>query len=174
MRDSIPRRIKKAERRVWGRFFHAFLLPSFVTSFSLGLVWAWLCLSPASVAHGQAPSAPALPAALERPEATRPEQRAELQRQLDRQAGVLEAQSAVVKTVATRHRGIGRLLRALRRAARCTARVDYGQIDSADLQGIAELGQVVEVASGGDGDGNGEPSGSSNWDELIWSEDNWG
>ena len=70
------------------------------TPFSLGFVLAWLCLTLASVAHGQAPSAPALPAALERPEATRPEQRAELQRQLERQASVLEAQSAVVKTVA--------------------------------------------------------------------------
>lgn len=42
---------------------------------------------------------PTIPAAFEQPEASRPEQRAELQRELDRQAKVLEAQSAVVKIV---------------------------------------------------------------------------
>ncbi|MCE5303587.1 MAG: trypsin-like peptidase domain-containing protein [Planctomycetaceae bacterium] len=43
---------------------------------------------------------PALPAALQRPESTRPEQRAELQHELERNAKLLEAQSAVVRTVA--------------------------------------------------------------------------
>ncbi|MEN6406405.1 MAG: trypsin-like peptidase domain-containing protein [Thermoguttaceae bacterium] len=43
---------------------------------------------------------PTLPAALLRPESSRPEQRAELQRELDRNAKLLEAQSAVVRTVA--------------------------------------------------------------------------
>lgn len=43
---------------------------------------------------------PALPTALQLPEASRPEQRAELQRELARQARVLDAQSAVVKLVA--------------------------------------------------------------------------
>lgn len=43
---------------------------------------------------------PALPAALQVPEASQPEQRAELQRELERQARVLDAQSAVVKLVA--------------------------------------------------------------------------
>ena len=42
---------------------------------------------------------PAMPAAFEQPEASRPEQRAELHRELERQAKVLEAQSAVVKIV---------------------------------------------------------------------------
>ena len=52
----------------------------------------------AATAHAQ--SSPALPAALERPSDARPEQRAELQRELERHAQVLEAQSAVVKIVA--------------------------------------------------------------------------
>jgi serine protease Do len=59
-----------------------------------------LCLLAAPVALAQAPSAPALPAVLERPEATRPEQRAELQKELERHAKLIEAQSAVVKIVA--------------------------------------------------------------------------
>jgi serine protease Do len=59
-----------------------------------------LCLLTVSVAGAQAPSAPATPAALERPEASRPEQRADLQRELERQAKLIEAQSAVVKIVA--------------------------------------------------------------------------
>jgi serine protease Do len=54
-----------------------------------------LCL--AVVARGQTPSA--LPAALERPGAVDPEQRAALRRELDRHADVLEAESAVLKIV---------------------------------------------------------------------------
>jgi serine protease Do len=50
------------------------------------------------MAHAQ--SSPALPTALERPVDARPETRAELRRQLERHAEVLEAQSAAVKIVA--------------------------------------------------------------------------
>ena len=59
-----------------------------------------LCLLITATAQAQTPPPTALPAALERPEGTRPEQRAVLQRELERQAEVLEAQSAVVKIVA--------------------------------------------------------------------------
>ena len=45
-------------------------------------------------------SSSALPAALERPSDVRPETRAELRRELERHAEVLEAQSAVLKIVA--------------------------------------------------------------------------
>ena len=55
------------------------------------------CLLLTAAANAQTPT---LPAALERPEATRPEQRAELQRELGRHAAILEAQSGVVKCVA--------------------------------------------------------------------------
>ena len=48
----------------------------------------------------QPPLGAAVPASLERPRDARPEQRAELQRELERQVSVLEAQSAVVKLVA--------------------------------------------------------------------------
>ena len=58
------------------------------------------CLSLAAAARAQAPAPTALPAALERPEASRPEQRAELQRELEHQGHLLEAQSAVLKIVA--------------------------------------------------------------------------
>jgi serine protease Do len=61
----------------------------------------WLCLALlAASAMAQPPLGAALPAALERPSDARPEQRAELQRELARQVPVLEAQSAVVKLVA--------------------------------------------------------------------------
>jgi serine protease Do len=63
----------------------------------LPLVGCWLCFHLLATASAQSP---ALPAALERPEATRPVQRAELQRALAREAQVLEAQSAVLKIVA--------------------------------------------------------------------------
>jgi serine protease Do len=52
----------------------------------------------AATAHAQ--SSPALPTALERPADARPETRAELRRQLDHHAEVLQAQSAAVKIVA--------------------------------------------------------------------------
>jgi serine protease Do len=52
----------------------------------------------AAIADAQ--SSAALPAALERPIDVRPEQRAELRRELERHAHVLEAQSAAVKIVA--------------------------------------------------------------------------
>ena len=96
MSDCIPRCTNRAKLRGRGGFPHSLRCVS-ATPLGLGLALALLCLPPASAVHAQAP---ALPAALERPEATRPEQRAELQRQLARQASLLEAQSAVVKTVA--------------------------------------------------------------------------
>jgi serine protease Do len=48
----------------------------------------------------QTASPPTLPAALERPDVTRPNQRTELQQELEQHAKVLEAQSSVVKIVA--------------------------------------------------------------------------
>ncbi len=51
-------------------------------------------------ATANAQSSAALPAALERPSDVRPETRAELRRELDRHAAVLEEQSAVLKIVA--------------------------------------------------------------------------
>jgi serine protease Do len=51
-------------------------------------------------AAARAQSSRALPAALERPSDVRPETRAELRRELDRHAAVLEEQSAVLKIVA--------------------------------------------------------------------------
>jgi serine protease Do len=53
-------------------------------------------------ALGQAPASvtESRPVALDRPEATKPAERAELRRELERQAKVLEAQSAVVRIVA--------------------------------------------------------------------------
>ncbi len=57
-----------------------------------------LVLSFAAAARAQSSSA--LPAALERPSDVRPETRAELRRELERHAEVLEAQSAVLKIVA--------------------------------------------------------------------------
>jgi serine protease Do len=54
----------------------------------------------AASAPAQPPLGAALPAALERPNEARPAERAELQRELDRQVSVLETQSAVVKLVA--------------------------------------------------------------------------
>jgi serine protease Do len=58
----------------------------------------WLGLCPAVVVHAQSPTA--LPAGLERPDDAKPEQRAELQRELEQNAQLLEAQSKVVKLVA--------------------------------------------------------------------------
>jgi serine protease Do len=63
-------------------------------------LWCWLCLLLAAAAQAQTSAAPALPAALERPESARPEQRAQLRRELEHQVQTLEAQSAVVKIVA--------------------------------------------------------------------------
>jgi serine protease Do len=57
-----------------------------------------LCFGIAGSVRAQSPSA--LPAALERPGNITPEQRAELQRELEQNAQVLEAQSKVVKIVA--------------------------------------------------------------------------
>ncbi len=54
----------------------------------------------ASVAYGQHPAPVALPAALERPAAAQAQQRADLQRELDAQARVLQAQSNVLRIVA--------------------------------------------------------------------------
>jgi serine protease Do len=54
----------------------------------------------AATARAQTSAPAALPAALQRPEAVRPEQRADWQQELARQAHVLEAQSAVLKLVA--------------------------------------------------------------------------
>jgi serine protease Do len=53
-----------------------------------------------AAATARAQSSSALPAALERPSGTSPEERAELRQELRRRAEVLEAQSAVVKIVA--------------------------------------------------------------------------
>jgi serine protease Do len=61
-----------------------------------GALWLGLCL--AGVAPAQPPSA--LPAAFEQPDGAKPEQRAELQRELEQSAQVLEAQSKTVKIVA--------------------------------------------------------------------------
>lgn len=63
-------------------------------------LWCWLCLLLAAAAQAQTSAAPALPAALERPESARPEQRAQLRRELEHQVQTLEAQSTVVKIVA--------------------------------------------------------------------------
>ena len=54
----------------------------------------------ATSAVGQTPLGATLPAALEQPSEARPAERAELQRELQRQASVLQTQSAVVKLVA--------------------------------------------------------------------------
>jgi len=59
-----------------------------------------LSLVPCLAAAAYAQSSQALPAALERPSNARPETRAELRRELDRHAIVIEAQSAVLKIVA--------------------------------------------------------------------------
>ncbi len=61
--------------------------------------WLYLFLMTAS-APAQPPVGTALPASLERPSEARPEQRAELQRELDRHVSVLETQATVVKLVA--------------------------------------------------------------------------
>ena len=107
MRDWIPRHSPKMKRldatmgiagiftsgeRVFGRSIHLSSL------FSLLIASGWFATS----AWGQTPalSAPTRPTALERPESARPEQQAELKRELASQARVLEAQSAVLKIVA--------------------------------------------------------------------------
>jgi len=59
-------------------------------------LFVFLCL--AGAVHAQ--SSPALPAALEQPGDAKPEQRAELRRELERNAQLVEAQSNVVKIVA--------------------------------------------------------------------------
>jgi serine protease Do len=64
------------------------------------LLLCGLCVLLPAAAHGQTSAPTALPAALERPEGSRPEQRAQLGRELQQQAHVLEAQSAVLKIVA--------------------------------------------------------------------------
>ncbi len=69
-----------------------------MTSRCLSLLIVWLCLA-AAVAQAQAPSPPTLPAAIERT-GLRPAERAELRRQLEQHAAVLDAQSAVLKIVA--------------------------------------------------------------------------
>ena len=61
--------------------------------------WLALCLAAASASR-QPPLGATLPAAFERPGDSQPAERAELQRQLSRQAAGLEPQSAVVKLVA--------------------------------------------------------------------------
>jgi serine protease Do len=91
----MPRSLRKAEdgRRRAENIASVSPLP---TSYCIRLALA-LFLGLVGVAHAQTP---ALPAALEQPESSRPEQRAELRRELERQVKVLEAQSAVVKIVA--------------------------------------------------------------------------
>ena len=116
MNTSIPRyRWKKAEEN-WtlgichlsmdnDRFSIAIsrCLPSFgwfrLPPFALRLCLV-LSLVSCLAAAAYAQSSLALPAALERPSNVRPETRAELRRELDRYARVIEAQSAVVKIVA--------------------------------------------------------------------------
>jgi serine protease Do len=68
---------------------------------SSAVAWClYLVLAVPAVAQQTSSSPMGLPASLERPNAVQSQQRVELQRELERHAGVLEAQSAVLKIVA--------------------------------------------------------------------------
>ncbi len=113
MRDCIPShamREEGAKRRAEssGLLASAVFFPPYLSSCSstfhirasaLRLCAAFACLLGLVCAAAQA-AAPALPAGLERLGASRPEERAELQRELERNVPLLEAQSAAVKIVA--------------------------------------------------------------------------
>jgi serine protease Do len=110
MRHLVPRRKAMADgewRMANGGCF--FVFPSISDFLSIHYppssilrfpILACLCLTFATSVQAQTSSPTAWPAALERPEGTRPEQREALRQELDRNATVLDAQSAVVKIVA--------------------------------------------------------------------------
>jgi serine protease Do len=93
---------RKAENRESSFFAHfSANIPLPSSAFALlRLLGCCLCVLLATGAQAQTQTPTALPAALEMPEAARPQQRAQLQQELEHQAQTLEAQSAVVKIVA--------------------------------------------------------------------------
>jgi serine protease Do len=103
----------------------------------LSLLIVWLCLV-AAAAQAPGQSAPALPAAIERGGSLRPEQQAELRKQLAEHAAVLEAQSAVLKIVAK-----------LVGPAVVHVEVDLPSTDSPPRRGLEEHGSGVIIESGG-------------------------